>query len=333
MPGKPWWWEHIDHDSLECIVEHHPIIFEHGKPAGPLSPDFARLFAQCVRVLARAQRGRYAFIFTFECDWSTYIFAALQTITGQRWPRHVVLQFIMREGTLSIRSRMKYAFMRWCFRSIYRFVCSSRSESEYYVQAFGWKPERVAFVPFHTDPAILARPPRDEERFVLSAGRTFRDYPTLLEALRHLDIPVTIVASPSSVSASELPAHVTLSYDMPLDALIDLMARSIMVVLPLQEREISIGQSVLLEAMAMGKAVIVTRVNGTLDYVEHMKTGVLVPPRDVRALREAVELLAYDPALRQRLGQAAREAVARMHLPAHYAAKVAAALRGATPAS
>jgi len=60
------------------------------------------------------------------------------------------------------------------------------------------------------------------------------------------------------------------------------------------------------QAMAYGRAVVVTAVGGQLDAVEDGVTGVLVPPRDPAALRAAIERLLTDPAERARLGAAAR---------------------------
>ncbi|HEU0304997.1 MAG TPA: glycosyltransferase [Gaiellaceae bacterium] len=61
------------------------------------------------------------------------------------------------------------------------------------------------------------------------------------------------------------------------------------------------------EAMAHGRPVVASAVGGLLDAVEHERTGLLVPPRDASALRAALERLLADPALRARLGAAARE--------------------------
>ena len=59
------------------------------------------------------------------------------------------------------------------------------------------------------------------------------------------------------------------------------------------------------EAMAWGRPVVATSVGGLLGV-----SGVLVPPGDVQALREAIERLLADPQLRARIGAAAREAIA-----------------------
>jgi len=61
------------------------------------------------------------------------------------------------------------------------------------------------------------------------------------------------------------------------------------------------------EAMAHGRPVVASAVGGLLDAVEDEVTGLLVPPGDVAALRDAVERLLGDAALRARLGAAARE--------------------------
>jgi len=65
----------------------------------------------------------------------------------------------------------------------------------------------------------------------------------------------------------------------------------------------------LLEAMASGLAVVASDVAG-LPEVVVPGCGLLVPPGDPAALAAAFELLAGDPALRRRLGQAARQHVA-----------------------
>ncbi|HET7807451.1 MAG TPA: glycosyltransferase family 4 protein [Gaiellaceae bacterium] len=64
-----------------------------------------------------------------------------------------------------------------------------------------------------------------------------------------------------------------------------------------------------LEAMAHGRPVVASAVGGLLDLVVDGETGVLVPPRDVPALRAALERLLGDAELRRRFGEAARERV------------------------
>jgi glycosyltransferase involved in cell wall biosynthesis len=68
---------------------------------------------------------------------------------------------------------------------------------------------------------------------------------------------------------------------------------------------------VLLEAAACGRAVVTTDHPGCRDAVEPGVTGLLVPPRDVGALSDAIEALARDAARRQAMGVAARRRAER----------------------
>jgi glycosyltransferase involved in cell wall biosynthesis len=67
----------------------------------------------------------------------------------------------------------------------------------------------------------------------------------------------------------------------------------------------------LLEAAACGRPIVATDIPGCREVVRHGETGLLVPPRDVAALAEAIGALGGDPARRQAMGQAGRELVER----------------------
>jgi D-inositol-3-phosphate glycosyltransferase len=60
------------------------------------------------------------------------------------------------------------------------------------------------------------------------------------------------------------------------------------------------------EALACGRPVVATAVGGMLESVEHGVNGVLVPPRDPRALHEAVRKVVTDPRCRAVLAGSAR---------------------------
>jgi glycosyltransferase involved in cell wall biosynthesis len=61
-----------------------------------------------------------------------------------------------------------------------------------------------------------------------------------------------------------------------------------------------------LEAMAAGLAVISADAPSSRTLIDHGRSGLLVPPGDVAGYAAALAKLAADPALRRRLGQAAR---------------------------
>jgi glycosyltransferase involved in cell wall biosynthesis len=67
----------------------------------------------------------------------------------------------------------------------------------------------------------------------------------------------------------------------------------------------------LLEAAAMGKALITTDTVGCRDVVDEGVNGLLVPVRDAEALARAMVRLISNPAMRERMGKAGREKMER----------------------
>jgi glycosyltransferase involved in cell wall biosynthesis len=63
----------------------------------------------------------------------------------------------------------------------------------------------------------------------------------------------------------------------------------------------------LIEAMALGRPAVVTKVGGLTEVVEHGKQALVVEPRDPEALADAIVSLLTDVKLRQQLGMAARQ--------------------------
>lgn len=85
------------------------------------------------------------------------------------------------------------------------------------------------------------------------------------------------------------------------------------------------------EYMASDKAIVASALDQIADVLEHDRTALLVPPRDVGSLADAIALLSQDAALRERLGHVAREVVCNRYTWTQNAARVSAALRGKSP--
>ncbi|MDI3260178.1 MAG: glycosyltransferase [Sinobacteraceae bacterium] len=76
---------------------------------------------------------------------------------------------------------------------------------------------------------------------------------------------------------------------------------------------------VLWEALSCGKPVIASRLDGIPEAFVENEHGMMIPPRDVAALTEAMGRLGGDAALRARLGQAGRAHVCAQFDRRHYA--------------
>jgi glycosyltransferase involved in cell wall biosynthesis len=73
----------------------------------------------------------------------------------------------------------------------------------------------------------------------------------------------------------------------------------------------------LFEYMAMGKAIVASRLDQLAEVLEHERTALLVTPGSREELEQAILRLAMDPAEREALGAAARQAVIKRHCWSH----------------
>ena len=130
---------------------------------------------------------------------------------------------------------------------------------------------------------------------------------------RHPDVQVTL-AGPGELPESgrrlveERPGVTWLGW-LDADAKEDAFARAHVFVLSSRSEGMP---NAMLEAMANGRAVVATRVGGVPDVVTDGEDGLMVPPDAAELLADAACRLVDDPALRARLGTAARARAERL---------------------
>lgn len=168
-----------------------------------------------------------------------------------------------------------------------------------------FSPERV-----EPSPALDSVP---EEAYILSAGLEMRDYTTLIESVRGLSVPLVIGASsPWSHFRfnydRRLPPNVHVASFTPVQ-MRELYRSARFVVVPIKPTLRTCGITVVLEAWAMEKGVIVSRTIGQLDYVEDSETVLFAKPGDVEEMRTKIVYLLENPEEAERLGRNGRKRV------------------------
>lgn len=170
-------------------------------------------------------------------------------------------------------------------------------------------PSRLHFIPLGIDTDFYVEQPLPAEPgLVVSAGEDrFRDHATLVGAMHQ-------------VRAAHPGSHLELASGLPFEApdglvtvhterldgrIRDLYARACVVAVALHPTVTGSGLTVVLEAMASGRPIVVTDNPGISDYVEHGVTGLLVPPGDPAAAAAAIRSLLDDDDRRIAMGRAA----------------------------
>jgi glycosyltransferase involved in cell wall biosynthesis len=286
----------IDRDSARRASGRFGSIVE--RLAGP---DLLLAWA-CFR-----QRRDYQLVFT-DGEQVGLPFAALCRLFGRRGVRHFMIVHV-----LTVRKK------RWFYRvgrvgpMIDRMFVYASRQRDLIADEFGYPRDRIVLTPFMVDcsfwdPANVVAAPRP---MICSAGLEFRDYPTLIEAVRTSDVEVVLAAAspwskrPDNTTDVDVPDNVTVGR-LGFVELRELYAAARLVVVPLQQSDFQAGITTILEAMAMGKPIVCTRTRGQTDTIIDRETGRYVPPADVAALRSTIMELLGDAEQADRLGVAAR---------------------------
>jgi glycosyltransferase involved in cell wall biosynthesis len=250
-------------------------------------------------------------------DIEILVFGVLRGLLFRRSTRIILTSFIYTHRPSAWRNALRRLYFRWVLSFTDRAVVHSRLEAERYPSLFGLPANRFTYVPWGTSITLRDKLLRDPSGFrapgaapyILSAGRSGRDYATLFRAVANLGIDLRVVCDlqsafrtpPDSASIHVLP------HCYGNDYILQLFGAEVVAV-PLAVQDISAGQMVVVQAMALGKAIVVTRTPTIEDYVTDGDDALLVPPGDATAMEQAIRRLLEDPSLCERLG---RNAMAR----------------------
>ena len=203
------------------------------------------------------------------------------------------------------------------YRRLHTIVAYGRGEVDALREWLGEGGPQVSFVPFgvdatyfrpqagvivDTDIVSIGADPRRDHRLFLALARAHPEWSFRL-----------VLTSDAARSLGAVPGNVTREVGIAFDDVRDRLASARAVVLPVQENSYSGATTVLLQAMAMGKPVVVSRTAAiaTGYYLEDGVNCRLVAPGDLDELEAGVRRLFADESQAASLGARARETVER----------------------
>jgi glycosyltransferase involved in cell wall biosynthesis len=230
---------------------------------------------------------------------------------------HVALMYWMSRPAVAVP-------LSFLHSHIDRIVTWSSVQREFAIKKLGIPAAKIVFVGHPVD-QLFWMPRERENDIICSVGSEMRDYATLVEALRGLEIHCHIATAgiriigkvfSRKIQPSEhlknLSTNIVVQ-PLSLPDLRDLYSRSRFVVVPLLPSNTDNGVNTILEAMSMGKAVICSKTEGQIDVIQEGNTGIYVPPGDVKALRNAIEYLWNNPSVAETMGRNGRAHIEQHH--------------------
>jgi glycosyltransferase involved in cell wall biosynthesis len=242
------------------------------------------------------------------------LFYSLVRAITRKNTRIVMSSFIFTKRKSSLGNAVRRRYYNLVLDRTALIVVHSSLEIERYSKVFPKEKEKFRFIPWgghlaQRSELIKIRDRNNNEHFTLvTAGRSGRDYPTLYDAIHDLDVNLKVICdylkTPTDTASEAKISLLQSCYGIDY---LEQIAKADLVVIPLAVEDISAGQMVLIQAMALGKTIIVTDTPTIRDYVTDRHDAWLVRPRDAAAIREAIQTLMSDSALRSMLGRNANE--------------------------
>jgi glycosyltransferase involved in cell wall biosynthesis len=235
-------------------------------------------------------------------------FAALLRLRGGKRPVHVMYDCLWYGG-----GWLRRVWTRFCLRQVDRCIVWASVECERYAGAYGVPREKFLYVPHHDTLHARYSYELGDEGYIFTGGNADRDYGLFFAAVRDVSTPCVLATNqPRLLAGLTVPANVKVVSVSPSEFR-QLMARSRLVVVPMQANLLHAGgQQTVLNAMKMGKPVILTDPEGGVDYIENGRTGVLVPYGEAAALRSAIEHLLTHAEEARAMGRCAQAAASLM---------------------
>ncbi|MEX2346721.1 MAG: glycosyltransferase family 4 protein [Balneolaceae bacterium] len=291
----------------------------YGKTSGLKQWIYKRIPVEIAQVFeAVLLRKKYDVIFS-QTERTSLILALVMKYLRINIPHVMVVSRIT--SMYKNKSKKKMWMLKHGQSKITRILIWSSVQRNIAIQQLGIPPEKIKLLKRGTDQKFWSPIPSPTDT-ICSVGMEMRDYPTLVEALRPLDIPCHIAVSSVRgelfdtvqrvYEMDKIPDHISVGRKGYID-LRELYARSRFVVVPLLPTDSDNGLTSILEAMAMGKAVICTRSQGQVDVIQEGVTGIFVPQGDPEALRHEITKLWNDPERAAEMGKAARKYVEEHH--------------------
>ncbi len=220
--------------------------------------------------------------------------------------RLIILSFIYRPRNNRFINFIRLHITKYGLKSADKVICYSQYEMDTYNELFRFRKPKFYYVQLgRTYELNSYKGSEINKNYVFSAGQSNRDYDTLIKSMKFVNIDLIIATTNNLNIPSDIKENI-LVMQLANEKFQSALLNSILMVIPLDEIEYSSGQIVLINAMALGKCVIITETKWTKDYITHGENAWLVPPKNERALADAINNLLNDSKLRSSIGQKAQ---------------------------
>lgn len=169
-------------------------------------------------------------------------------------------------------------------------IVFSKGEVEYYSKIFGTSMTLFKYMPLGIESKKQLKKTTVSlpEKFLLSVGRSNRDYDFLIRCSKKLESFNIVIITDIIHDTTAFPPNVMLLNGIRGEEYFKILDKCEAVLIPLKEQNMSSGQLVLLQSMQYKKPIVITETNSIAEYVTN-NINALIVPKDEEVFCQAVE--------------------------------------------
>lgn len=206
-----------------------------------------------------------------------------------------------------LRKRLARFYKQTIAQGVSFLQAFSEADADNYAQFYGIDRKKFVFIPYCSVIDDSSYPVKDGD-YLFTGGHNDRDYPTLFQAVKGLPIRLRVAADKTQFQNRGVPENVDILGSLGKDDFYTQLAQSKAVVLSVSYNSLRYsGVITYVEAMRLGKAVIVNDTIGAKSYITHREHGLLVPNADPVALQDAIVELLESSSLTEKLSKEGQE--------------------------
>jgi glycosyltransferase involved in cell wall biosynthesis len=223
----------------------------------------------------------------------------------------IYISYGLSDGAETLSSKgFSSRFLKWMIQCALKktecILTLGEGDKRNLMEKFDLGPDKVFCIPFGVDTRFWNADLEQAGEYILSVGSDKgRDFETLFQAVNGDKLKMVTM---QDLSNQNLGSNIEITSEHSQERLRELYQKSAFVVTPLRDVSQPSGQSSTLQAMACGKAVVLTQTKGLWDpeHLRHLDNCYLVKPHDVQGMRQAIDYLKKNPQEARRIGGNAR---------------------------
>lgn len=197
--------------------------------------------------------------------------------------------FLFEEKNNKLYWVLRKLFVNFCYKKVTNIIVYGDSEIKYYSSIFPSLASKFKFVEYGRDFYYTNKKEFEfSENYIASGGRSNRDYETLCKSYdivneKFPELNCLVATRPECVVENMNKSNVKFIYGVTLNQFGSFIENSEFFVLPLSNTNLSAGHMSMMEAMSVGKIVLVTDIPSIRDYVNESEVFFYEPdnPKDL----------------------------------------------------